>query len=289
MKMVEAKRLLKDPRLAQFNEKHFDGKMYYTGRYDFGPKQHYCEVLAPGLVEEFPTANFEAFEKELLRRMSTAQKLEFTIPGSYYDFIDRDSHGSIDTKDIVCNFFEHTSGLSFNEQLDAFRLNVGVARKWIRRKEDLPFKLDGEKFEFRYRLAIHPESFLSLGIYHKDHLVASIGGFVFRRADEIIMRINNIQGTYSERTREKKIEFLNKSLGTSWRHFLFGKAVDYAKNSRMTIEASGPASFELGLLGGASQSEQRRLKRMYAQTFLKAGLVPTKNRELWRKSFRQKR
>src|SRR3989344_2919830 len=284
MKKAEVLALLKDARLAQFNEKYFDGKLYSGGHYEFGWRQQYCEALGSRMVAEYPYAKFEIFEKEMLKRIEAARKLEGEMPSSFYHFAGQNGQHTTRPTDFVYNFFEHSVGLSFREQMDAFRLNVAVARKWTRKRDLLPFEFQREQFQLRYRLAIHPESFLSLGIYHRNELVASIGGFIYRRRGKTRMRINHIQGTPTRFPNlGSTIEILNSRLGMSWRHFLLGKAVDYAKSMRLSVEGTGPASFEIGLIGTLKQSEQERLERMYAQTYRKSGLKQTKTEGLWRK------
>lgn len=230
-----------------------------------------AHAAAKSVWREFKESSYAEFKRLVFERIKPLHELVL----DYKKYRLRDSHTSnrqpVTAPLFVTNFFEFPrKHMTFDQQVKALRMNLRFAGHWTRQGE----RKVGS-FSVRPWLNWHPEAPLSYLLSDHYGVIASIGGYVYKKAGKTVIRITNIQGM---RGKQLALKRFKGEHGENWRVFLLKRAAEYARKKGAGLEGELPQRY-----GGTSREEFKRQQKQYIQTFKKAGLETGRQDKLiWR-------
>ncbi|MCD6434366.1 MAG: hypothetical protein J7L14_02035 [Candidatus Diapherotrites archaeon] len=185
------------------------------------------------------------------------------------DYIISNVPGKPAVLSFVLDFVLHCNK-NFYEAVKDLRRNIRIAKAICGKEHIIP---NAKDFSYRIMLRMHPEAPFALILYHEGIAIGTIGGyFEFGREKRFI--ITNIQGI---KGRKKELEEFSRAVGRKWRVWLVERIAEILKRKGYGVIGNPPASY---LEHVAEQAELDRARRMYANTYKRAGFKRSGRR--WR-------
>ncbi|MCX6804376.1 MAG: hypothetical protein NTY48_07480 [Candidatus Diapherotrites archaeon] len=251
---------------------------------------------ARNIFFEQPQITQTEFDKEIVARTAEMMALDKQFKKRFRGLGEKSSS-------FTYKFFDQSGiaerGLSFREQVRAYRLNMLFLPFWLKARSAplgkfLPYRFPNDpeneapkahdklgKYVLSHNTIVHDEMPLALCLSKQDgQIMATIGGYLYFDGNRPAICITNVQGTkpemkdgeelkaFERRTKLHGEEYpkINTFLKENWRVWFVREVTKIGKSKGLVITGRIDLSPH-----GKSKREYKRLQRQYRQTFRKAG------------------